>query len=661
MYANSLIVEAGHFVKGTGMRFTMKRSGGSSLRRRAVAATLSCVVIVGSLAACTGKSHTTTNTRSTSSGVAADGSFTPVGTKTSGGTVTWAQQPGNQPNYIFGIWPAAYCSVVNILQFQPLMYRPLYWGGNQAKAKINLDYSIGKQPMYSDGGRVVTVELNSNYIWSNGEPVSARDVVFNVNLIKANKDNFCAYVPGEFPDNVVDVKATGPTTVQFTMDKAYNPDWLLYNELSLITPMPLAWDKTSDAAPSPKSDTGNLPDTTDTGAKAVFKHLDGLSRNTSTYAGNPIWGVVDGPWRLKSFTSTGEATFVPNPSYGGPVKPTISEFKEVPFTSGQAEVNVARTGPSNLTIGYLPADSLAQLKSLESSGYKASSAYVLASYYFFLNQHNPTLGAVFRQQYFREAFQHLANQPGWIKAFLKGYGQPTTGMIPNVPTNDFVGTTTGSSTTDFDAAKSTALLKDHGWNVVPNGTTTCAQPGAGDNQCGAGVAKGQALSFTLNYVSGISALDSEMRDLKSEASGVGIQITLTKQASGQVLASAGACKATEPSCKWAAANLGSVGWVYAPDFYPSGDNILLTGAAGNFANYSDPTMDKLIKDTEVASADQSKSSLTAYNEYVQKQLPVVFQPAVPSSGGPTLVSNHLGGYAHNAYAYLTPEQYYLTR
>ena len=69
-----------------------------------------------------------------------------------------------------------------------------------------------------------------------------------------------------------------------------------------------------------------------------------------------MWGVVDGPWKLTAFNADGNATFVPNKSYSGPVKPTLSEFKEVPFTTEAAEYNVLRSGNGSqkISVGYLP-------------------------------------------------------------------------------------------------------------------------------------------------------------------------------------------------------------------------------------------------------------------------------------------------------------------
>src|SRR5215469_7708731 len=171
--------------------------------------------------------------------------FSPVGVRTTGGTVTWAESAGFAPNYIFPFYSPQYCTLANAVQFQPLLYRPLYWYGNNGRASINYDYSIGNPPSFSKDGKSVTISLKQTYTWSDGEPVDARDVIFWMNLMKAEKQNWCGYVPGLFPDNVVSYTAVGPYTVRLTMDKAYNPTWIIYNELSQITPLPLAWDTVS--------------------------------------------------------------------------------------------------------------------------------------------------------------------------------------------------------------------------------------------------------------------------------------------------------------------------------------------------------------------------------------------------------------------------------
>ncbi len=76
------------------------------------------------------------------------------------------------------------------------------------------------------------------------------------------------------------------------------------------------------------------------------------NNSLATYATNPLWQVVDGPWHLKSFNTTGLADFIPNAKYGGPVKAKLSEFIERPFTSTSSEYSALLGG--KLQYGYLP-------------------------------------------------------------------------------------------------------------------------------------------------------------------------------------------------------------------------------------------------------------------------------------------------------------------
>ena len=73
--------------------------------------------------------------------------------------------------------------------------------------------------------------------------------------------------------------------------------------------MPMAWDVTSLSA---KPGSGGC--TTDSAAdkwakcKAVYTFLTAQAKNASTYATSPLWSVVDGPWKLSSFSTTGNVT-----------------------------------------------------------------------------------------------------------------------------------------------------------------------------------------------------------------------------------------------------------------------------------------------------------------------------------------------------------------
>jgi peptide/nickel transport system substrate-binding protein len=337
--------------------------------------------------------------------------------------VTYAEQPGAAPNYIFWLTPGQDFSVANNDQFQYLMWRPLYVFGVGDKAQINYAWSIGNRPVYSNDDRTVTITLK-HWIFSNGQPITARSVVFWMNLLKANKTDWGAYVPGEFPDNVVSTTAIGRYTVRFELNGSYNPTWFTYNELSQVVPLPMAWDRTSLGAPAPTASTPNLPDTTPSGARAVYRFLNAQATDLASYASSPIWSIVDGPWKLQSFTTTGRAVFVPNPRYSGPVKPSIKKFIELPFTSDESEFSVLASG-HGLTYGYLPSTALAQQRRIEAEGYRVAPWTAFGWNYIPMNYNSPIYGPVYRQPYVREALQHLIDQPAWIRSFLGGYAVPT--------------------------------------------------------------------------------------------------------------------------------------------------------------------------------------------------------------------------------------------
>ena len=65
------------------------------------------------------------------------------------------------------------------------MWRPLYWPNQGVSAAIDAAMSLAKPPVSSNGDKTVTVTMNASYKWSDGQPVSARDVAFDIDLIRA--------------------------------------------------------------------------------------------------------------------------------------------------------------------------------------------------------------------------------------------------------------------------------------------------------------------------------------------------------------------------------------------------------------------------------------------------------------------------------------------
>ena len=107
-------------------------------------------------------------------------------------------------------------SVTNISQFQFLMYRPLYWFGDGVSPTLNHSLSLADSPTFS--GKNVTITLKP-YMWSNGTPVTATDVMFWLNMEQAVGATDYGGFTG-FPNTVVNnLKVVSPTELTFTLDK----------------------------------------------------------------------------------------------------------------------------------------------------------------------------------------------------------------------------------------------------------------------------------------------------------------------------------------------------------------------------------------------------------------------------------------------------------
>jgi len=646
----------------------MQSFGSGRRGTRGLVVLAAAAIVVLTLAACGGGGSSSGTNGTTSSAPAQQG-----------GTAYLAEGTQAAPNYIFPFTPLQYFSTTNFQQFMNLMYRPLYWFGQGATPNLNPSLSLASTPQYTNGGKTATLTMKP-YKWSNGETVTAQDVIFWMNMLKVEKLNWAGYAAGTIPDDLADVTASG-NKLTFHLNTSANSNWYTYNELSQITPMPMAWDVTkagqkpqlcgtasfSEVTVSSKTTSkGTTVTPVSAAAKscaAVYKFLASEANKLSSYDSNPLWQVVDGPFKLTHFDTTGNVTMVPNKTYSGPVKPKLAKFVELPFTADSAEFNALAAG--KVDVGTLPAsDITANATTTGTCGLKpgANNPRLSANYnvyagstwqinYFPFNVNSTgnggNSGKLLKQLYFRQAFQTLVDQPTLIQKVFKGYGVGTYGPVPVCPTNNFAAQELKlGNPYAYNPSKAKSILTAHGWSVKPGGTSVCSDA----NKCG--VPAGTKLNFALQYVGGSPTEDQLMQAQKSSWAQAGIHVNLTTGTFDTVLSAAVPCSGGS-SCQWEYENWGG-GWIFAPDYYPSGEDLFQTGASSNSGSYSDPTMDRLIKGTTVGNSD-----LGAYSVYGAKQLPVVWQPI---QIGATEINKKLQGVLPlNALTNINPENWYFTK
>ncbi len=576
-------------------------------------------------------------------------------TPVKGGTAVWAEPPSSVPTYIFPYVDSSNISNLNLFDLQYLMYRPLYWFGQNGQPEPNNSLSLANPPVVN--GRNVTITLK-HYMWSDGTQVTAQNVMFWLNMEKALPADYGAYTG--FPANMSSIKVVNPTEIQMTMSKAYSPSWLQYNDLSQIVPMPTAWDRTA-SGPS-------HCETTVSDCAAVYSYLNKQAENLSGYASSPIWSVVDGPWKLSSFNADGHNTFVPNTKYSGPVKPKLSAFQEVPFTTDSAEYDVLRSPSSStkINVGYLPDQDAPSKPASTSVGSNPLSGYTLDPLYpwgidYSAMNFQSSIGdhgAIFKQLYFRQALQYMMNQKAIISGPLRGYGALTVGPVAATPATKWLSSTgRAGDPYPYNPTKAKQLLTSHGWKVTPGGTSTCAKPGTAADECGAGVTAGSGLNFNFLYLSGTAWVQSEMTQLQSNSSSIGIKLNLVPKTLGDILSEVGGnCVVVKAPCNWDMANWG-FGWSFSPDYLPTGDQLFECGAVANSGGFCDKTNDSLIGQTLT---NDSLSLFYKWQNYLAPQVPVIYQPNAAYTL--TEVSNNLKGYfPQSPTLSITPEDWYFVK
>jgi peptide/nickel transport system substrate-binding protein len=616
------------------------------------------------LAACSSSSATTGGGKSgtsTGSGMAAtlpqQFGQVPLAAADTGksGTITFGLLTTVAPTWILPVVPSANGSVYDQYMFIQESWRPLYFATEGANPGIDNALSIANTPVYSNDDKTVTFTLKPNYKWSDGQPVTSADMLFYYYEIKAalkeNEANWDQYVPKlGIPDEVTSVSAPNSSTVVMNLAAPVNPEWFTENNLSLMQPMPVhAWAKASASGPI-------LNPAIPANAKAIWDFLYKQSQDTATYATNPLWQVVDGPYKLSEFNpTTGSYTMVPNTTYGGPHAKVVSTLKVTGFASQDAEWNAIKSGAVDV-VANIPSQDIPQIPSISGSyndfGYPSFGFnYVVYNF----KDKTSNFNNIISQLYMRKVIASLQDEQGIIKAFFHGAAGPSYGPVPSVPATPFTPADALTDPSPFSVPNAISTLKAHGWTVNPGGTDVCSDPGTGANQCGAGIPAGTKLAWNLIYAAESQVVTEMVQDLASDARQAGITMNLQSSNFNTMIADYNDPSAPKNDDKWAMEDYGGFGI----DDYPTMLGIFNTTGVFDVGGYSDPQADALMN-ASVASSNPDAVKNEA--SYLTEQQPSLFQPnqdriAVWSK----TISGPPDSFQALTQNYLIPELWYLTK
>ncbi|WP_155058798.1 peptide ABC transporter substrate-binding protein [Streptomyces blattellae] len=540
-------------------------------------------------------------------------------------SINYALPANFTPNWILPIGTAAHLNTNNRSIADSLWERLVAYDGSTGKIAWNKKASIATDADFAADGKSVTMTLGDRH-WSDGQPITSRDVQFWFDLIKANKTEWAGYTPGQAPDIWTSFKTVDDRHFTITFDKAYNSEWMLANQLSEITPLPQhVWDKGGDA-------------------KQVWKNLNDAAKNISGYASDPLWKTISGPYSVKSFSTSGKVVLTENKKYDGGEKPGISTVNLLPFTTADAEKNAVRSG--SVDYGYIEATDLDQEESFTAQGYEVKPWSGWAITYMPYNFNNPAMGAVFNQLYARQAVQHSIDQASLAKVVFNGTAVAGYGPIPQGQTSDFISSEQKTNPYPFSTDTARTLLTDHGW-TEQDSVMTCTEPA----KCGEGIAEGTKFEMQVLSQSGSTVTDNMMSAIQSSLAKTGIKFSIKTAPVNSVLSQTPQCTSDQPICDWQLSFFGTAGsWYFSA--FPTGDSLFQSKGGSNFGNYSNPEVDKLISASTTSNSNQP---IQDYSAALAQDLPVIWLPEPVYQV--SVIRNGLGGFSQDSLANFHPAQW----
>ena len=608
------------------------------------------------IAGCGGGLHASPRRSIARYGTQIKGSMPAVGRPRRGGTITVGQLHGNTPGSAFPLIDIATCNTAT-LNFVENRYIPLYAGPDGAEPKINESLSAAGSPRYSNADRTVTIRLKPGLKWSDGKPVDAEDVVFYLDLLRAAikqaPKNWCQYSPGDLPDNVASWTASGTRTVILRLAHSVNPSWFTANQLQGagggVYPLPSQdWNVDSPGGTHITDWATNPAD-----ALKIYHYLHDQGDDLATFASNPLWKVVDGPFQLRGFNATdGSYDLTPNPAYALEPKALTSNISVQTYTGPASMLAAMESG--SLDVGTIePVTQLAAIPGLRRNGYSVFGGPVWGWFGGFINFKDTTadFDKVVAQPYIRGVFAELVNQPQIIRSVYHGWAVPAYGPAPTAPFSPFVPRDATRSPYSYNPTKAVDTLEAHGWKVRPGGETTCAKPGNGHHECGAGIPAGAPIKFVWanppRSLSAVGALESEAF-ARTARRAAGIDVTLVSKAFSSLIADYDDQSPTAARYvnAWGVNNYGGV----YTGYYPTQDGLMNSGGALNIGAYGDPVANRLMR---ASVASPRATAIVDEVSYFSKSYPIFY---MPDQDWITAVSNRIGG-AQKAFLAMTQQQY----
>lgn len=419
----------------------------------------------------------------------------------------------------------------------------------------------------SDGGKHYVLHLRHNARWTDGTPITAKDVVFTI-LLETNPHILEAHT-SEFA-LMRSIRALDPYTVDIRLTQPSPP--FLENSLSRYVTLIL-----------PEHVLGKYPPSSEAEAKYVNADAD--------FAQHPI---TSGPWNVERNVPDSYIILRRNPRYWGP-KPYLDEiaFRVYP----QQDSLYAAVDAGEVDVTDIPPN-LWRVHERLRGDHKFINWPWNVTFLLLPNYHDAAIPWIHDPR-IKQAMMYAINRQFITHGIMSGQADVLNGPIPSF--SPFYDRSLPKYT--YDPAKARQLLDQAGWHL----------------QNGVRVKNGHPMHVTLKTGGATDAVASNIAELiQANLKAVGIECTLENEEIQTFFVDL-------HNSRFQLALRGLILPPY-PDDYEFYDSKMTRANGGyNAGFYSNPQIDKAIVDARTApSAARSRAALNRYQQLAARDLPVIY-------------------------------------
>ncbi|WP_410770135.1 ABC transporter substrate-binding protein [Fontibacillus sp. BL9] len=327
-------------------------------------------------------------------------------------------------------------------------------------------------PQVSEDGKTYTVKLKDSAKWSDGQPVTADDIIFTFDTVR-NPD---AGAPGiSLFDKVDKVEKVDDKTVKITLKQVYSPF-----QYTLVTELVPAH---------------------------VLKDIPVKELQANAYGTDPAKTVTSGPWKWTSWKAGESHVMDADPNYWGEVKPHIAQIVYKIYADQNTEVQALLKGDTD-HISAIPVTQVDAVKGNDQIDIiqKPGAQYEYLQFNFDPKNFPDNYG-LFEGQKTRQAIAHALNRQGMVDNILKGVG-----ALMNAPflPDTWADPKEAAVNYDYNAETAKKLLAEDGWVAGKDGILE---------------KDGHRFSFELQYNAGNSRREQVAAVIQQNLKDVGIEAT----------------------------------------------------------------------------------------------------------------------------------------